>query len=108
MVKGLMKSYSNLPLSPRLRVPASPRPIFLSRFYNLHARLNLGLGNKRGPVGDYLFDFRATTCKACDSRRPGENQRRYLFRESLDCAAVVASDADAQLHFCQVWRWSSC
>src|SRR5207253_8390616 len=74
----------------------------------LHARLNLSFGNKRRPVGDYLFDFRAATCEASDRRRPCQNQRRNLFRESLDGAAILASDSYGQLYFCKVWRWNTC
>ena len=64
------------------------------------------LVDERRPVGDDLFDLRASAGEAGDARRTVEHERRELAREALDRRAVFAAHADAELHFRRIVRFA--
>src|SRR5207244_4120953 len=79
-------------------------PLPCSRFDHLYMWRDLALRNQRRPVGDDLFDLWPTARETGDRRRTGQNQRRDLFRESLDGAAILTAHSYTQLHFRQIAR----
>ena len=60
--------------------------------------------NQRRPVSNNLFNLRPAAGKTGHRRWSGQNQWSNLLRESLDRAAILATHADAQLHFRNIRR----
>ena len=56
-------------------------------------------GNQRRPVGHDLANGRAAVAVAGGAGRTVEHQRNQFAGEAVDGFAIVAADADAQLHF---------
>src|SRR5260370_29056467 len=79
-------------------------PLTCSRFDHLYMWRDLALRNQPRPVGDYLFDLGPTAGETGHCGWASQDQRRDLFRESLDGDAILTAHAYTQLHFRQIAR----